>query len=194
LGARRLPEPPAAARPDEVVVTGSFRRAETVDAPVVRTLPPPEQIARPAPPPPPSSQPFGRLAAPPAAPPRASEAAKSQATIEELVVTESRRPSAKERRERALDSLAERLRAAAAAGRIAEMARLLDQGVPVDAPDDDGETALMLSIRADRPAAAALLVRRGASLDHRNDAGESARDLATETGDAELKRALRLER
>jgi ankyrin repeat protein len=52
----------------------------------------------------------------------------------------------------------------------------------------------MLSIRADRPAAAALLVRRGASLDHRNDAGESARDLATETGDAELKRALRLER
>src|SRR5207249_1021680 len=42
---------------------------------------------------------------------------------------------------------AARLRAAAAAGRTAEVGALLAQGVPVDAPDADGETALMESIQ-----------------------------------------------
>lgn len=87
---------------------------------------------------------------------------------------------------------AARLRAAAAAGRTAEMEALLDQGVPVDAPDVDGDTALLKSVQADRPAAAAFLRRHGANLDHRNHAGESARDIATQKGDAELNQAIGL--
>ncbi len=86
---------------------------------------------------------------------------------------------------------AARLRAAAAAaGRTAELAALLDQGVAADAPDAAGDTALMKSVRADRPAAAALLRRHGASLDRRNQAGESARDLAAGKADPALDRAL----
>ncbi len=87
---------------------------------------------------------------------------------------------------------ASRLRAAAAAGLTAQVEALLDQGAPVDAPDDKGDTALMKCIRADQPAVAALLRRRGASLDRRNHAGESARDLATARDDARLNRALGL--
>jgi hypothetical protein len=88
---------------------------------------------------------------------------------------------------------AARLRAASTAGRTAEMEALLAQGIPVDAPDADGNTALMNSIRADHPAAAALLRRHGASLDHRNHAGESARDMATAKGDAALNQAISLD-
>ena len=84
------------------------------------------------------------------------------------------------------------LRAAAATGRTAEVQALLARGVPVDAPDAAGNTALMNSIRADQPAAAAILRRHGASLDRRNDAGESARDMATAKGDAALDQALGL--
>ncbi len=87
---------------------------------------------------------------------------------------------------------AARLRAAAAAGHTAELDALLAQGVPVDAPDADGNTALMKSIQADQPAAAALLRRYGASLDHRNHAGERARDMAAAKGDAELNQAIGL--
>jgi ankyrin repeat protein len=86
-----------------------------------------------------------------------------------------------------------KLRAAAAAGRTDELATLLDQGVPVDAPDAAGDTALMESVRADRPAAAALLRRRGASLDRRNQTGQSARDIASTKADAELDRAIGVE-
>ncbi|HZK99165.1 MAG TPA: hypothetical protein VFC47_04635, partial [Caulobacteraceae bacterium] len=89
---------------------------------------------------------------------------------------------------------AARLRAAAAAGRTAEMEALLTGGVPVDAPGADGETALMKSIQADHPAAAALLRRHGASLERRNHAGERARDMATAKGDAALNHALGLAR
>ena len=87
-----------------------------------------------------------------------------------------------------------RLRAAAAAGRIDEVTALLAEGVPVDAPDADGETALMRSIKARRSAAAALLLRRGANLDRVNQAGESARDMARSVDDPKLNQALGLER
>jgi len=87
---------------------------------------------------------------------------------------------------------AARLRAAAAAGRTDEVKTLLAQGVPVDAPDADGETALMKSIQADQPATAALLRRHGASLDRKDHAGESARDMATAKGDVALDRAVGL--
>lgn len=86
-----------------------------------------------------------------------------------------------------------RLLAAASAGRTVDLATLLAKGVPVDAPDADGETALMKSIQAGYPAAAALLHRHGASLDRRNAAGDSARDMAMAIDDTELNRALGLD-
>lgn len=86
-----------------------------------------------------------------------------------------------------------RLRAAAAAGRISDIEALLAEGAAIDVPDADGNTALMKSIQADRPAIAALLRRHGASLDRRNHAGESARDLARARADPALNRALGLE-
>ena len=87
---------------------------------------------------------------------------------------------------------ATRLRDAAAAGRTSEVETLLDQGAPVDAPDADGNTALIKSVQADHPAAAAALSRHGANLDHRNHAGESARDIATAKDDAALNQAIGL--
>jgi hypothetical protein len=87
---------------------------------------------------------------------------------------------------------AAKLRAAAAAGRTAEVDALLEQGAPVDAPDADGNTALMKSLQADHPAAAAALRRHGASLDRKNHAGESARDMATAKDDPELSQAIGL--
>ena len=60
----------------------------------------------------------------------------------------------------------------------------------MDAPDDDGETALMKAVQANRPAAAALLRRHGASLDLENRAGVSATDMARAIDDPELNRAL----
>jgi len=88
---------------------------------------------------------------------------------------------------------AEKLCAAAAAGRLAELEALLAQGAPVDATDADGDTALMKSVEADQPAAAALLRRHGASLDQRNRAGLSARDMAMKTDDPALNHALGLD-
>jgi ankyrin repeat protein len=86
-----------------------------------------------------------------------------------------------------------RLRSAAALGRAADVEALLARGVAVDAPDADGETALMKAIRADKPAVAALLRRHGASLDHANHAGVSGWELAAMSNDPELARALQLE-
>jgi ankyrin repeat protein len=102
-----------------------------------------------------------------------------------LVVTAERRAAQKPGR-------GARLRAAAADGRLAEVEALLDHGESVDAPDADGDTALMRSILADRPAVAAVLRRHGASLDRKNHAGESARDMAMASEDTALKRALGL--
>jgi hypothetical protein len=113
--------------------------------------------------------------------------APSQSSLSEVVVTaEMRRPS-----EAAADPAA-RLRGAAAAGRLAQIKVLLDEGVPVDAEDADGDTALMKSIQADQVDSAAVLSHRGASLDHKNHAGVSARDMATTQGDPALDEALGL--
>ena len=80
-----------------------------------------------------------------------------------------------------------------AAGRTSEVETLLTQGTPIDAPDADGNTALIVSIVADHPDVAAVLQQHGASLEHRNHTGQSARDLAKASGDAALGRALGLE-
>jgi hypothetical protein len=118
-------------------------------------------------------------AAPATAPARSSEINELVVTAERIQAPASSEPAAK-------------LRAAAAAGRTAELTLLLAKGVPVDAADDAGETALMKAVQADHPTAAALLRRRGASLDLRNHAGLSARDVAASIGDAKLNEALGL--
>jgi hypothetical protein len=89
---------------------------------------------------------------------------------------------------------AEKLREAAAAGRIEEIEALLAQGVPVDAQNANGETALMKSIEAGQRDAVALLRRHGASLDLKNGAGLSARDMAAANNDPALDQALGLAR
>lgn len=83
----------------------------------------------------------------------------------------------------------ERLGVASTAGRLSEIESLLAQGVPVDAPDADGETPLMKSIQADKPAAVSLLLQHGARLDQRNHAGVSARQMAEAAADPALERA-----
>jgi ankyrin repeat protein len=90
--------------------------------------------------------------------------------------------------------MAERLRAAAAAGRIAEIQALLAEGAPIDATDAEGNTALMESVEADQPAVVALLREHGASLDQKNRAGLCARDMAKAKDDPELNLALGLDR
>jgi hypothetical protein len=139
----------------------------------------------------------------PAAPPQSATAGANRAgPVSEIVVTaekrESRRPTIPaaisaftDRMRDAVDPGA-RLRAAAAKGRTDDVEVLLEHGAPVDAADAEGETALMKSIEADQPAAAALLRQHGASLDRKNHAGESARDMAKARGDAELDQAVGL--
>ena len=102
--------------------------------------------------------------------------------MRELIVV----PTARQRRA----EQAAQLRAAAAAGDTAKVDALLDQGVPVDAADDAGKTALMESVQADHPATAAALRQHGASVERKDRAGESARDMATRKGDAELEKAI----
>ncbi|WP_372783030.1 ankyrin repeat domain-containing protein [Phenylobacterium sp.] len=136
--------------------------------------------------------------APAPGPPPAVSAGPSTEVSELVVVTGERvpAPAASLAVRSSPGSPAERstrLRDAAAAGRTAEVTALLASGAPVDAPDDEGETALMKAIQADQPAAAALLRRRGASLERKNHAGVSARDMAMSLGDAELHHALGLD-
>ena len=103
------------------------------------------------------------------------------ATVGEVVVS------------RAASNPAAKLRAAAAAGRTSEVKTLLVQGVPVDAADPAGQTALMAAVQAHQPGAAALLHRHGANLDATNQAGESARQMAAAIDDPALNKALGLE-
>jgi len=150
----------------------------------------------------PSQPAVAPVAAPPPAPPPALRIAPDVG-VEGLVMHRAEAPAA-DRGMAAAAPMAQaqapasptdrtaRLHAAATAGDLAELANLLAEGTPVDAPDSEGETALMKSIQANRPAAAALLRRHGASLDRTNRAGISARDMATSIDDPQLNRALGL--
>ena len=190
------PTPEAAAAPVARGPAAPLKPApRTPAAPPRAEAPPPrdEAVAKPAPL-------AGLDAAPAPAPPPAPPPASARAS--DMAVTASRIPApppaaraAAAASESAVSPVlkAARLRAAAAAGRIAELTSLLAEGTPVDAPDADGETALMQAIQSNRPAAAAVLRRHGADLDLENRAGESARDMATSIDDPELNRALRLD-
>jgi hypothetical protein len=164
-----------------------------VEPPVVS--PPPPAYSAPTP------QAFPEAAPPPPPPSRESVivTAERRSSREAMVDQDASRaadaaapPMAASGFATAPSDQAARLRAAAAAGRTAEVKALLVRGVPVDAPDADGKTALMKSIQAAHPAVAALLRRHGASLDNEDNAGESARDMAAAKGDPALDQALGL--
>lgn len=156
--------------------------------------------APPPPPPPPPAAAMERRVAPaqaarqitaPArarARPETSDTA-SKSGIEEVVVTGSRIASAS-----SPEALAQQLREAAAAGQPRQLAILLARDVPIDAVDDDGETALMKAVQARQLDAAAFLRRRGASLDLKNHEGRSARDMAATLADPAMDKALGLSR
>ena len=164
-------------------------------APPTFTRPPPYDPASVPPP-----QAFPEAAAPPPPPPPPSVVVTAErrgsdetGAAQKAAPLAAAAPAAGFESSAALPSdRAARLRAAAAAGRTSEVETLLDQGVPVDAPDAEGDTALMKSVLADQPATAALLRRHGASLDRRNHAGDSAREMAPAKGDAALNQALGL--
>ena len=61
------------------------------------------------------------------------------------------------------------LLAAAEAGDLAAVRRLLDRGIPVDARDARGRTALLVATHADRVEVARLLIARGADVNARDD-------------------------
>lgn len=192
-------ETPGAPPPPATVAAPSAPRAPTVKPSPAESLapqappPPPPAPAPPPPVPPPPPPP------PPAAPSPRPSAQAPLAGAAPSAVRGSSAPVTIESRARDEASVGlsvaeqgARLRAAAAAGRVQEIQALLEDGAPVDAVDELGETALMKAVLGNRPAAAALLRRAGASLDRPNRAGRSARDMAAATGDAELNRALGL--
>jgi hypothetical protein len=194
------PAPAAAPPPGERTPPS----ADIAAAPPPAAPPPPAVSLSEAPAPPPAYRPVAPqpsgLAAPPPTPlqPRAAPPAAGN-SIEEMIVTGEKRTQATAKAARVASPApppadpAARLRSAAALGRTAEVEALLASGAAVDAPDAEGDTALMKAIRADKPAVAALLRRYGASLDHKNRAGMSAKEIAAAVGDSELTRALGLE-
>jgi hypothetical protein len=166
------PSPPITAAPTSPLPPPGIAPAPPPAA--VAAAPPPSMVARLAP--------YSPPAAAPVAPPPAAAPAPALRT-----------DAAKPMGELGTNPGFEELRAAAGAGRTAEVQELLDRHIPVDNADADGETALIKSVRADQPATAALLIRNGASLGKKNNAGFSARDLATQVNDPALKRALGIE-
>ena len=199
------PAPPAPAV--KAVPPPSGVAAQAAPPVLAPTIAPPTELAAPPPPPPP---PPAAMAASPRASPADEAAAPPPASSDSVVVTAERRQQRLEKVPVAVSTFsgqsrdaapaapsgglpadqAASLRAAAAAGRAADIEGLLAKGVPVDAADAAGETALMKSVQADHPAAAAVLRRHGASLDRRDNAGESARDMAASKDDSALDRAL----
>ena len=217
-GTTIAPAPVQKPAPPTEVAQRAAAKTQAAPSPVVAPSPvppvaPPPEAARPAatvdepapPPPPPPADSATEQAAPAkaASPPQSPSGGVDSLNVGEIVVTAEKRQAPRSvpatiaglaSRMRDLADPAARLRAAAAAGRTSEVEALLKHGAPVDAADADGDTALMKSVQADHPAVAALLRRYGASLDQQNHAGESARDMARDEGDADLNRALGVER
>jgi uncharacterized protein len=78
--------------------------------------------------------------------------------------------------------------AAAEAGDLATLTRLLDAGTPVDARDGRRRTALLAATQANRIEAARLLIARGADVNAQDDRQDSAFLLAGAAGRLEILR------
>jgi len=204
--------PPPMLKPTPPVYVSPSPAAPPVAAPAARAFPEPAPPP-PPPPPPPEAGAAASGGAPPADQADASNAA-GPPEVSEMVVTAQKREqsvqrvpvaisafTAKQRDVTGINSvqditnfadLGARLRAAAEAGRSSEVKSLLKHHAPVDAADDNGDTALMAAVQADHPAVAKLLIRHGANLDLTNQAGQSARGMAKSVGDPKLDQALGL--
>jgi hypothetical protein len=204
----------ARARPQPIVPIAPTVPPPDIAPPPPLPIPPVEKPLQATPPPPLPIPPVEKPIAPPATFAAPAVAAKSglaaadapRQEVQSVVVTGSRIARRDYAASTAVNSdvsqarmVAEtaRLRAAAArlhydavAGRTDDIETTLAQGVPVDAVDQDGETALMKCIEAGQREAAALLRRHGASLDVKNLVGVSARDMAAAKHDPELDQAL----
>lgn len=213
-----VPSMAEAARPSAPPIVEPAAQARPAAPPPVSPAPPPTSAAPDAPPPPPL--PIPPLPAPTASAPVASADLVPPSLREEAAASRGRmaeegrsiapqqnaaaafapalrraQPAARAASTPpAPGDLAARLRAAAAAGEVAEVEALLGKEVPIDAPDAAGETALMKAVRAARPAVVALLRKRGASVTRVNAAGETAANLAAARRDPALDRALGLRR
>ncbi|MEI7932095.1 MAG: ankyrin repeat domain-containing protein [Alphaproteobacteria bacterium] len=180
--------PPPVSVPAPVAQQSKAVPVQAEAAPPPPPPPPPPRVAAPLPPSP------APLPAPPPATARLeAPAAAAAGRGGERVAGAAGGFGALDAANRSSIDQAERLRAAAAAGRASEVEMLLAQGVAVDAADADGNTALMFAIQKRQPAVAAILRRYGASLDLRNKPGQRARDMAAALGDMEMNRALGLE-
>jgi ankyrin repeat protein len=65
------------------------------------------------------------------------------------------------------------IQSSAALGDVTQTAALLDQGAPVDAPDEMGRTPLMLAVMQNRPAVVRLLLARGADPNAADNTGHT---------------------
>src|SRR5690348_4350647 len=74
------------------------------------------------------------------------------------------------------------LRAAARKGQTKEVASLISRGVPVDAADRDGRTALMIAAQRGHAATVKLLLDRGANPEARDREGLTAYGMAVLNG------------
>ena len=79
--------------------------------------------------------------------------------------------------------------AAAKSGDVAELKRLLAAGIPIDAEDLTGNTALMIAVFNRHTEAVRFLLTQHPDLTHRNGFGQAAADLAA--GTPELEKLLR---
>ena len=81
------------------------------------------------------------------------------------------------------DAQAEKeMRNAAAVGNTEEVQKFLDQGVPVDAANELGKTALMMAVEGDNMETVALLLARGADVNARARGNCTALTFAAENG------------
>ena len=74
---------------------------------------------------------------------------------------------------------------AARDGDVEKVSGLIDQGVAMDVPGDNGETPLILAILGGQPAVVDLLIEKGADLRARNSGGFTALHAAAYVGDVD---------
>ncbi len=80
------------------------------------------------------------------------------------------------------NTVGKEMRMAAAVGNTEEVMRHLDQGVPVDSPNELGKTALMMAVEGDNLETVALLLARGANVNARAAGNCTALTFAAENG------------